>query len=107
MLAGDELCTQVLRSADYRAVLDSIEADALESEAAAFAELPPGQPLELLIGQNRAEASSALEQLRLWLRGAKRAIVCDPYFFPRPQKIRYFHRMRITPEQFCGSLVRR
>ena len=82
MLAGDKLCSITLTSADYRVVLDSIEADAKKSEEAAFEQPLPGEPISLLVRPETAE--EMLQKIRVWLRGAKHVIVCDPYFFKPP-----------------------
>ena len=80
----------MLRSADYLVVLESIEADARRSEEAAWAQLPPAVPVHLIVQPGAAEASSALELLRRWLRGAKHVIICDPYFFSPPRNSSLF-----------------
>jgi hypothetical protein len=103
MLRGDKLCTEVWRSADYRTVLDSIEADSAQNEEAAFDQpRAAGETLELLIRPQKTDVLDLLSRLKLWLRGAKRVIVCDPYFFQPVTK----HSLFKSYEDYAERLLR-
>ena len=83
MVENGSVNNVLLNNAEYRATLSSLS-KSLEKEIEGHSEEDCHSDeflLHLIVSGNADAAADSLSRLRLWLRGAQKVSICDPYLF--------------------------
>jgi hypothetical protein len=94
LLEQGEVTHSLFNTAEYKAALSFLN-ERLENEIKGHVEnSAQGEEifLHLIVEANSASAKEGLSELRKWLNGAKKIIICDPYF------------LQFQPSKFYGSI---